>query len=142
MEKESWETKAFELVNKYDVATKILNTNITISPKHLKTIFKTIRQGVETMNPIDDEEKEKIRTQAKKELSDELIPYLDLGYKEEAMKIIPYFNEQKVLYGMTGVLSGHKYKILTFEKMSEKGTIKFKIEDQRSEYPCNSIKII
>ena len=68
MEKESWETKAFELVNKYDVANKILNTNITISPKHLKTIFKTIRQGVETMNPIDDEEKEKIRTQAKKEL--------------------------------------------------------------------------
>ena len=69
----------------------------------------------------------------------------DLGMfenKEEAMKIIPYFNEQKVLYGMTGVLSGHKYKILTFEKMSEKGTIKFKIEDQRSEYPCNSIKII
>ena len=68
MKKESWETKAFELVNKYDVANKILNTNITISPKHLKTIFKTIRQGVETMNPIDDEEKEKIRTQAKKEV--------------------------------------------------------------------------
>ena len=72
MEKESWETKAFELVNKYDVATKILNTNITISPKHLKTIFKTIRQGVETMNPIDDEEKEKIRTQAKKEVFDDI----------------------------------------------------------------------
>ena len=88
MKKESWETKAFELVNKYDVANKILNTNITISPKHLKTIFRAIRQGVETMNPIDDEEKEKIRTRAKKELSDELIPYLDLGYKEEAMKII------------------------------------------------------
>ena len=47
--------------------------------KKIKRLYKVV-----------DEIYDIVRIEAKKELSDELIPYLDLGYKEKAMKIIKH----------------------------------------------------